>query len=85
MFHLYILKSQRTGRHYIGQTNNLEDRIYRHNSGRERSTKSGAPWDLIFSKSFPTRAEAFQLEQKLKGFKSRNRVLEYIKQNQEEE
>jgi len=54
-------------------------------TGRERSTKSGAPWDLIFTTSFLTRSEAFHVEQKLKGFKSRSRVLEFIKQQQEEE
>ena len=85
MFYVFILRSQKNGRHYIGQTKNLDDRLNRHNSGRERSTKSGAPWDLIFTKSFLTRSEAFQLEQKLKGFKSRSRVLDYIKQQQEEE
>lgn len=33
MYYTYILQSDRTGKLYIGHTNNLEDRIRRHNSG----------------------------------------------------
>ncbi|WP_415831470.1 GIY-YIG nuclease family protein, partial [Flavobacterium terrigena] len=32
------------GKYYIGQTNNMEDRLRRHNSGYSLSTKNGIPW-----------------------------------------
>ena len=33
-FHVYILRSQSTGRFYIGHTENLIKRIFEHNSNR---------------------------------------------------
>lgn len=45
--YVYILQSESVGKYYCGETQNIEDRIERHNSGRSKSTKSGIPWKLI--------------------------------------
>jgi putative endonuclease len=71
MFYTYVIQSQRDGSLYIGQTNNLSDRLIRHNTDRNKWTKGKGPWELIFSKSFSSRAEAVGLERKLKGFKNK--------------
>jgi putative endonuclease len=81
MFFLYILESISSGKLYIGQTNNLEDRLKRHQENRNLSTKGRGPWELLFSQAFITRSEAFQLEQKLKNWKSSIRVKEWIVKN----
>jgi putative endonuclease len=47
---VYIIYSQFTSKYYTGQTNNLDDRIRRHNSGLSKSTKSGIPWEVIYQK-----------------------------------
>ncbi len=65
LFSVYILKSI-SGKYYIGQTNNLSERINRHNSGRSRYTKSRGPWELVYSEAFATREEAVRREQELK-------------------
>ncbi|MCX2681119.1 GIY-YIG nuclease family protein [Galbibacter sp. EGI 63066] len=39
-------------------TNNLEERIKRHNSGREKTTKPYLPYKLIFSEICIDRKEA---------------------------
>ena len=78
MFFLYILKSNSTGKHYIGQTNDLEKRIVRHNSNQNKSTKNRGPWELIYSKAFETRGEAMLLEGKLKAYKNPSKVREWI-------
>ena len=39
-------------------TSNLEERIKRHNSGREKTTKPYLPFKLIFSDICPDRKEA---------------------------
>jgi putative endonuclease len=75
MYYTYILQSERTGKLYIGQTKNVEKRLARHNRGGTPSTQSGRPWELLYSKSFATRSEAVQLEQKLKSWKNPDRVL----------
>ncbi|MBS1595822.1 MAG: GIY-YIG nuclease family protein [Bacteroidetes bacterium] len=42
-FYVYILESATTGRLYIGQTNDLSDRLVRHNSGRNKYTAGKGP------------------------------------------
>ena len=77
-FYTYILQSELTGRLYIGQTSDINDRLYRHNSNQSVSTKNKGPWKLIFSKEFGNRSEAIKLERKLKAFKNKLRILRWI-------
>ena len=56
-YYCYILELETTGQLYIGQTNNLEDRLLRHNSGRNKYTKRKGPWKLIHEEKFETRSE----------------------------
>jgi putative endonuclease len=77
-FFIYVLRSQKDNSFYIGQTNNIGDRLARHNSGRSLSTKSKRPWELIYQKDFTTRSEAVLFERKLKSFKNRDYLLRYI-------
>jgi putative endonuclease len=80
MFHTYVIQSTTSGVLYIGQTNNLHDRIHRHNTNRNKWTKNKGPWILIFSQAFESRAEAMALETKLKSFKNREYLLVWIEQ-----
>ena len=66
MYIVYILHSESTFKYYTGQTDNLENRLKRHNSGLSLSTKHGKPWGLIYNIGFSTRSEAMDLEQKIK-------------------
>ena len=74
---VYILYSLVHDRYYIGQTENIDKRIERHNAGTEKSTAPYIPWDLIWSTEKSTRAEAVLLERKLKNL-SRNRLKTFI-------
>lgn len=47
---------------YVGMTKNLEERISRHNSGREKTTKPYLPYELIFSEVCEDRIEARRRE-----------------------
>jgi len=78
MFFVYILFSESTNKHYVGQSNNIEDRLHRHNSGHEISTKSGTPWKLIHHFEVQTRSEAMLLEKRIKKRGAR-RFLEDLK------
>lgn len=66
MYFVYILHSCSLNKYYVGQTNNLDNRLSRHNSGRSKSTKPGIPWKLIFSLALPSRSDAMILEKKIK-------------------
>ncbi len=43
---------------YIGMTGNLEERLKRHNNGRERTTKPYKPSKLLYSEVCNNRMEA---------------------------
>jgi putative endonuclease len=77
MYIIYILFSKSSLKYYTGQTDNLENRLQRHNSGLSLSTKSGKPWNLIYTIEVSTRSEAMILEQKIKK-RGAKRYLEDI-------
>ena len=66
MFFVYILFSEVTKKYYVGQTNEMNQRLQRHNNGLVKSTKGGIPWTLIKTFSFKTRSEAVIMETKIK-------------------
>jgi putative endonuclease len=45
-FHVYVLRSQSTGRFYVGHTENLGRRISAHNNNRTASIKNRGPWEF---------------------------------------
>ena len=69
MFYIYILKSSISKKHYIGPTNDLERRLFEHNSGKVKSTKAYELWEMIYTESFNTRNEAFKRERQIKSYK----------------
>ncbi len=79
MFYTYILFSEKTHKYYIGSTGNLSDRLLRHNSGRNKSTKIGMPWKLIYTEEFQTRSEAMLRENAIKAWKSHSRIDNLIR------
>ena len=80
MFIVYILFSSKVDQYYVGHTQNMEDRLSRHNSGRSLSTKKGKPWNLVYTEIFETRSEAMLREKAIKKMKSRT-YLEQLIQN----
>ncbi len=65
-FHVYVLRS-RTGRRYIGQTENLQRRLREHNEGRNHATKHDTQWKLLYAESYQTRRDAMKRERWLKS------------------
>jgi putative endonuclease len=72
MYYVYVLKSLKDGNLYIGQTSDLDERLQYHNSGRVKSTKRRAPFELIYAEEFSTRGEAMKKERFLKDIKSKD-------------
>ena len=67
MYKVYAIKSKLRNYIYVGLTSNLEERVRRHNDGREKTTRAYRPFELIYSEEHLTRTEARQRE---KYFKS---------------
>lgn len=68
MYYLYLLYSQKTKQYYVGTTPDLKKRFYSHNEGQNQSTKSGAPWRLIYYEAYPTKEDALSREYRLKRY-----------------
>jgi putative endonuclease len=81
MFFVYIIESEESKRYYIGQTENLQERLKRHNEGKNLSTKAYIPWQLKWWKEFDSRSEAVKAEIKLKSIKKRAGLEKYVREN----
>ena len=80
-YYVYILQSEKDGRFYIGQSDNLARRLLEHNSLKSHYTKKYTPWRLVHFTLLDSRSEAYKLEQKLKKMKSRVRTIRFINEN----
>ena len=74
MFYVYVLRSSKTGRRYVGSCEDLEDRLRRHNDGSSKATRHGLPWVLIYSESFSSRVEAVRRERYFKTGRGRDEL-----------
>lgn len=79
MYFVYILKSQRVNRYYIGHTEDVEKRLKEHNSGKSKSTKGYAPWEVVYTEEYHTKSEAYKREQEIKSYKSGFNFKELMK------
>ena len=71
MFHVHILRSQQTGRYYVGSTNDTTRRLAQHNAGYVTSTKRFRPWTLVYTEDLLDHITAAARERQLKAQKSR--------------
>jgi putative endonuclease len=68
VYYVYILQSLKTGKLYIGHTNNLVRRVEEHNTGcGGKYTRQNGPWLLLYSESHPDRPSAVKRERYLKS------------------
>ncbi len=79
MYYVYILYSKEFDRYYVGQTNNLDLRIEKHNNREVSSTKFYVPWELKYFEQYETRGEAMKCENFIKSKKSRKFIGYLIK------
>ena len=79
MYFVYILKSQKDNKYYIGQTDDVNIRLGLHNNGLVKSTKARRPFILIKKETFVTRGEARKRENYLKKLKGGNEFHKIIK------
>jgi putative endonuclease len=71
MVFLYVIKSLNHNFRYVGITNNVKDRIRRHDSGYNLSTKKYKPFELILVEEFINYKEARKREIFLKSGQGR--------------
>jgi putative endonuclease len=74
MFYVYVLRSSKTGRRYVGSCENIDERIRRHNAGRSTATRHGIPWTLVHRKIFASRTETARKERFYKMGRGRDEL-----------
>ncbi len=82
MYFVYVLRSSTTGRHYVGFTADLIQRIGQHDCGVTKSTKDRGPWKLVYQESFETRSEAMRRERSLKSGQGREELRHLLAEMQ---
>jgi len=78
---VYIIKSEKNEQLYIGQTQNIDQRLESHNTGRSIYTKNLGPWALLALKVCDTRSGAIKWEKKIKNLRSGTLILNFIQKN----
>ena len=66
MYYVYVLKSEKINRLYIGCTPDLKRRMREHNSGTQKATKVYFPYKLIYYESYVSKKDALIREKALK-------------------
>ncbi len=78
MHYVYVLKSLKDERYYIGTTGDLRNRFREHNAHEGKHSRSKAPYALAWYGAFKNRELAYMFERYLKsssGFAFRNKHL----------
>ncbi|MBK7559949.1 MAG: GIY-YIG nuclease family protein [Chitinophagaceae bacterium] len=68
-YYVYILKSLKDSKYYIGSTSDVMARLQFHNSGLQRSTRSRIPFELILFEIYSSKEEALKREKQIKNWK----------------
>ena len=66
MFYVYILKSKKDGKLYIGYSGNLRQRVREHGNGKVESTKNRRPLELVYYEAYKDEDDAKGRERSFK-------------------
>ncbi|AXY76881.1 GIY-YIG nuclease family protein [Paraflavitalea soli] len=80
-FFVYILYSEKLDKYYIGVTENVEERLRKHQCNHSGFTGKASDWSIRFTELHPDKTAALKRERQLKGWKSRIRVEQLIQKN----
>ncbi len=73
MFYVYVLKSLKNGKKYVGYTSKPPlNRLKEHNNGSNKYTKGNRPYELIYEEPFDCEMDAKRREKFFKTGNGRN-------------
>jgi putative endonuclease len=79
MYTVYVLKSIRFDKIYIGFTSDLNARLIAHNHPANKGwTHKFQPWEIKYSETFANKTEAMKREKQLKSAKGREFIKNLI-------
>lgn len=68
MYYVYILRSKKLNRNYIGFTSNLKLRYQEHLAGCSKYTSKAKDWKIIYAEIYANYDDAILREKRLKYF-----------------
>jgi len=68
---VYVLKSLKDAKRYVGYTKDLDRRLLEHENGGCKSTRNRKPFKLVYAENFQTKSEAMGRERFFKSSKGR--------------
>jgi putative endonuclease len=77
---VYILQNP-GGRFYVGQTNDIAQRVANHNRKDKISgkfTRKNGPWTLVWSEQHPNRSSATLREREIKSWRSARYIRTHL-------
>ena len=77
-FYVYLICTKNNNNRlisYVGYTNNIKNRIKKHNSSKGAKFTRGKKWKILFKKKFLTKSEAMKYEYILKKDKMKRTIL----------
>jgi putative endonuclease len=77
-YYFYILYSKQLDRYYIGHTNNLQERVRKHNTNHKGYTGLTNDWKVVYSEIYQTKSKAYNREREVKQWKNRAQVEKLI-------
>ncbi|MCX6731605.1 MAG: GIY-YIG nuclease family protein [Candidatus Parcubacteria bacterium] len=80
MFYVYLLRSRKDKKTYVGYSEDIKKRFKEHNDGLVEATKNRRPFSLIYFEGFNNIKDAKKEELFLKSGKGRER-LKYLLKN----
>jgi len=82
MYTVYILKSSKSSKTYVGQTSkDVKERLQEHNNGYNKWSKSYRPFKIVYYETYVCKTDAIRREQFFKsgqGKKLKNIILKYF-------
>ena len=68
VYYVYLIKTLNSNynKSYVGYTNNLDNRISKHNANKGAKSTKGYKWELVYKKKFYSKQKALSFEYKLK-------------------
>jgi len=79
VYYIYVIQSQKRKIIYVGYTNDLRERLKKHNSGKVFSTQFYKPFKLIYYEAYYNKQDAFEREKFLKSGWGKNYIKRVLK------
>jgi len=80
MYHIYAIYNSKAGKLYIGQTEDLKERLRLHNEKifKVYTSRFNGEWIIIYTEEHPDRKITLARERQLKSYRGREFVKKHI-------